>query len=72
MEHDPQPLLVGLQVLGELLEVQQTVVVDVTLQDDLRKAIGGAALVASGRWERGGDTKANAAGRDGDRFFFFS
>lgn len=36
VEHEPQPLLVSLQVLGELLEVQQTVVVDVALEDDLR------------------------------------
>lgn len=36
VEHEPQPLLMSLQVLGELLEVQQPVMVDVTLEDDLR------------------------------------
>lgn len=35
MEHKPQPLLVRLKVLGELLEVQQSIVIDVTLQDYL-------------------------------------
>lgn len=35
MEHEPQPLLMCLKVLGKLLEVQQPIVIDVTLQDYL-------------------------------------
>lgn len=35
MEHKPQSLLVSPQVLGELLDVQQAIMVDVTLEDYL-------------------------------------
>lgn len=49
VEHEPQPLLMSLQVLGELIEVQQAVVVDVALKDDLRRGIEVAGLVGSGR-----------------------
>lgn len=38
----------SLHVLGELLEVQQTVVVDVALEDDLRVGFEVAASVRSG------------------------
>lgn len=69
VEHEPQPLLVSLQVLGELLEVQQTVVVDVALEDDLR---GGSKLQRQsglGAGEEG--FKTDGAGRDGKRTFWF-
>lgn len=45
VEHEPQPLLMRLKVLGELLEVQQPIVIDVTLQDYLWR--GGAEEGAS-------------------------
>ena len=35
VENEPQRPLMSLQVLGELLEIQQTIMVDVALQDYL-------------------------------------
>lgn len=46
VEHKPQPLLMSPQVLGELLEVQQAIVVHVTLKDYLwgrRETVSGSA-----------------------------
>lgn len=51
VEHEPQPLLVSLQVLGKLLEVQQAIVVDVTLEDYL--------------WERSHTVTRSAGSTDG-------
>lgn len=61
VEHEPQPLLVSLQVLGKLLEVQQAIVVDVALEDYLWGAESHCHWFSGEhRW-----IKMGGAGRDG-------
>lgn len=61
VEYEPQPLLMSTQVLGELLEVQQTIMVDVALKNYLwgqRETVNHSAESTDGlRWD--------GSGRDG-------
>ena len=55
VKHEPESLLMSLQVLRELLEVQQTIMVDVTLKDYLRvqrETVSHSAGVHRGKWSR--------------------